>query len=155
VFAHVGNPEEGGYHSCTLLGDLGQFLLGRPETLVIYLRILWSFKISAFLWEPQIWQILAVINSAAEVPLSRHFRNYPSRACLSCRWGLKIEISLRKAADWEMQKCWDLLASEMSQWRISREISFNGTWRSWGNYRHRTSGFYTESVLTLFKWQDA
>jgi hypothetical protein len=40
VFAHVGSLEEGGSHSCTLVGDLRQFLLGRPEAMVVFLRIL-------------------------------------------------------------------------------------------------------------------
>jgi hypothetical protein len=66
VFARVGNPEEGGSHSYTLVGDLGQFSLGRPEALVFFLKILWSFKTLASLWEPQIWQTLAVINSWAD-----------------------------------------------------------------------------------------
>jgi hypothetical protein len=39
VYAHVGNPDEGGSHSCILVGDLGQLLLGRMEALVIFLRI--------------------------------------------------------------------------------------------------------------------
>jgi hypothetical protein len=63
VFADVGNPEEGEFHSCTPVGDLSHFLLRRPEMLVVFLRILWSFKTSAFLWEPEIWQVRAVINS--------------------------------------------------------------------------------------------
>jgi hypothetical protein len=49
VFANVGNPEEGGSHSCTVVSDLGQFLMGRSEALVVFLGILLSFKASAFL----------------------------------------------------------------------------------------------------------
>jgi hypothetical protein len=44
VLAHVGNSEEGGSHSCTLVSDLGQFLLGRPEALVVFLRIFAKFQ---------------------------------------------------------------------------------------------------------------
>jgi hypothetical protein len=40
VLAHVGNPEEGGSHSCTLVHNLDQFLLERLEPSVIFLRIL-------------------------------------------------------------------------------------------------------------------
>jgi hypothetical protein len=39
VFAHVGNPEDGGFYSCTLVSDLDQFLLGRPEALAVFFRI--------------------------------------------------------------------------------------------------------------------
>jgi hypothetical protein len=48
-FAHVGNPEVGGSHSYTLVGDSVQFLLGWPEAFVVFLRILRSFKTSTFL----------------------------------------------------------------------------------------------------------
>jgi hypothetical protein len=37
------------------MGDLGQFLLGMPEALVVFLRTLPSLKTSAFLLEPEIW----------------------------------------------------------------------------------------------------
>jgi hypothetical protein len=67
VFAHVGNPEDGASNSCTLVAELGQFLLRRPEALVVFLRDLWSFKTSAFLSEPVIWQVRAVINSGVGV----------------------------------------------------------------------------------------
>jgi hypothetical protein len=40
MFVHVGNPEEGGSHSCAVVGDLAQFLPGRPEVLVVFLRII-------------------------------------------------------------------------------------------------------------------
>jgi hypothetical protein len=51
----------------TLAGDLVRFLLGRLEALVVFLRILWSFKTSASLWELEIWQTRAVINSGVVV----------------------------------------------------------------------------------------
>jgi hypothetical protein len=54
VVAHDVNPDEGGSHSYTLVSNSGQFLLGSPGALVVCLRILWSFKISAFLCEPEI-----------------------------------------------------------------------------------------------------
>jgi hypothetical protein len=44
VFAHAGNPEEGGSQSCTLVGDVGQFLLGRIEAFVVFLRIFVKFQ---------------------------------------------------------------------------------------------------------------
>jgi hypothetical protein len=40
MFAHVGNTEEGGSHSYTVVSDLGQILLGRMEAVVFFLRIL-------------------------------------------------------------------------------------------------------------------
>jgi hypothetical protein len=42
--AHVGNMDEGGSHSCTLLGDLGQLLLGRPKALVVFLKNSMKFQ---------------------------------------------------------------------------------------------------------------
>jgi hypothetical protein len=89
-------------HAC---GRLGQFLLGTPEALVVFLRILWSFKIAVFLmtWN---WQVRALADSGVGV-------SWIDVSGLSCRWGLKVEISLRKVVDWEMQKCWDLLVFEM------------------------------------------
>jgi hypothetical protein len=44
MFAHVRNPKDGGSHSCIPVGNLGQFFLGRPEALVVFLRILLSLK---------------------------------------------------------------------------------------------------------------
>jgi hypothetical protein len=42
----------------------------------------------------------------------------------------KVEISLKKIADWELSKFGDLLVFEMSQWRISRDATCDGSWRS-------------------------
>jgi hypothetical protein len=39
VSAHIGNSEEGGSHPCTLVGDLGYFLPGRPEALFVFLEL--------------------------------------------------------------------------------------------------------------------
>jgi hypothetical protein len=68
--------------------------------------------------------------------------------------GLKVDISLKKIADWEMQMYWDPLVFEMSERRISREAICDRSWRPWGAYRLRKNNFYTESVPSLFKWWD-
>jgi hypothetical protein len=42
--AYVGNPDEGGSQSCTLVAELGHFLLGRIDALVIFLTIFVKFQ---------------------------------------------------------------------------------------------------------------
>lgn len=45
MFAYIGYPKEGGSHSSTLVGDLGQFVLEKLQALVIFLlRSLLSLK---------------------------------------------------------------------------------------------------------------
>jgi hypothetical protein len=58
----------------TPVGDFRHLLLGRPEAFIVFLRILWSFKTSDILWEPEIWQNRAVIYSGVEVSGTDAFR---------------------------------------------------------------------------------
>jgi hypothetical protein len=58
----------------TPVGDFRHLLLRRPEAFVVFLRILWSFKTSHILWEPEIWQVRAVIYSGVAVSGTDAFR---------------------------------------------------------------------------------
>jgi hypothetical protein len=91
---------------CTFVGRLGQFLLGRPKALVLFLGILWIFKLSFFLWEPEALQVPAVINSAGRFSWADAFgtfmegvsvvllRNYDRNVRKKVRCKAYIEISL-------------------------------------------------------------
>jgi hypothetical protein len=128
VFAHVGNPDEGRSHSCTLVGDLGQFLIGMPEALVVFFRILWIFKTSTYFCEPETWQVSAVINSGIWVAWTDAFGIIHQEPVCRAVEGLR------------------------SRFPWGRQPLLHGVcYHSLKNLRLKTSHFYMESVPSLFK----
>jgi hypothetical protein len=98
VFAHVGNLERGGSHSCTLVFSLGRFLLGRPNAFVVFLEFCDVPKLGLFFVNPRLERFAQSLTLEQKC-LEPMFLRLSS---LWCRWTLTAEICLKNVADWKM-----------------------------------------------------
>jgi hypothetical protein len=133
-------------------GWLSPVLAGKAGKVCPFSQNFVKFQDLGFFWEPKTWQTRAVLNSGVSFSWIDAFGIIHQESVCRTVEGLRLRFPWDRQLIGKRKNAETSLVFEISQWRISREATCNGNWRSWGVGRLRTSLFYTDSVPSLFKW---